>query len=83
MLPLLQAFKNYDEAGVVRRVQCLKYLVLASMLMGSQVRMLLLPLPLSSGLQWPGSVFMGDWETSIIKPGCPMSLPAMAWTDLG
>ena len=33
----LQAFKNYDEAGVLRRVQCLKYLVLASMLMGSQV----------------------------------------------
>ncbi|KAK9794025.1 hypothetical protein WJX73_004702 [Symbiochloris irregularis] len=32
-----EAFKNYDEAGVARRVQCLKYLVLASMLMGSQV----------------------------------------------
>ena len=32
-----QAFKNYDEAGVVRRVQCLKYLVLASMLMQSSV----------------------------------------------
>lgn len=35
-----QAFKNYDEAGVPRRVQCLKYLVLASMLMGSSVRLL-------------------------------------------
>lgn len=32
-----EAFKNYDEAGVPRRVQCLKYLVLASMLMGSSV----------------------------------------------
>ena len=33
-----QAFKSYDEAGVPRRVQCLKYLVLASMLMESKVR---------------------------------------------
>lgn len=32
-----EAFKSYDEAGVVRRVQCLKYLVLASMLMESAV----------------------------------------------
>lgn len=29
----LQAFKNYDEAGSARRIQCLKYVVLASMLM--------------------------------------------------
>ena len=29
----LQAFKNYDEAGSTRRIQCLKYVVLASMLM--------------------------------------------------
>jgi hypothetical protein len=35
----LQAFKSYDEAGVSRRVQCLKYLVLASMLMESNVRL--------------------------------------------
>jgi hypothetical protein len=33
----LQAFKSYDEAGAVRRVQCLKYLVLANMLMESSV----------------------------------------------
>lgn len=33
----LQAFKNYDEAGAVRRIQCLKYLVLANMLMESSV----------------------------------------------
>eukprot|EP00955_Chlamydomonas_euryale_P094922 364902-Chlamydomonas_euryale.AAC.1 len=33
-----EAFKSYDEAGVARRVQCLKYLVLASMLMESKVR---------------------------------------------
>lgn len=33
----LQAFKNYDEAGAVRRIQCLKYLVLATMLMESDV----------------------------------------------
>jgi len=32
-----EAFKSYDEAGVARRVQCLKYLVLASMLMESKV----------------------------------------------
>lgn len=32
-----QAFKNYDEAGAVRRIQCLKYLVLATMLMESDV----------------------------------------------
>lgn len=32
-----QAFKNYDEAGNPRRVQCLKYRVLASMLAESSV----------------------------------------------
>ena len=32
-----EAFKNYDEAGVQRRVQCLKYLVLANMLMNSDI----------------------------------------------
>lgn len=32
-----EAFKSYDEAGNSRRVQCLKYLVLASMLMESNV----------------------------------------------
>lgn len=32
-----QAFKSYDEAGVPRRVQCLKYVVLAYMLMESKV----------------------------------------------
>ncbi|KAL2564599.1 hypothetical protein AAZV13_19G056000 [Glycine max] len=31
------AFKNYDEAGSQRRIQCLKYLVLANMLMESEV----------------------------------------------
>lgn len=34
---LWQAFKSYDEAGAVRRIQCLKYLVLATMLMESAV----------------------------------------------
>lgn len=33
----MQAFKNYDEAGALRRIQCLKYLVLATMLMESDV----------------------------------------------
>ena len=33
----MQAFKSYDEAGAHRRVQCLKYLVLAYMLMESSV----------------------------------------------
>jgi len=32
-----EAFKNYDEAGGQRRVQCLKYLVLASMLTNSDI----------------------------------------------
>ncbi|CAA2992198.1 Hypothetical predicted protein [Olea europaea subsp. europaea] len=32
-----EAFKNYDEAGNHRRIQCLKYLVLANMLMISEV----------------------------------------------
>jgi len=32
-----EAFKNYDEAGTPRRIQCLKYLVLASMLMLSEI----------------------------------------------
>ncbi len=32
-----QAFKSYDEAGNARRVQCLKYMVLATMLMESAV----------------------------------------------
>jgi hypothetical protein len=32
-----QAFKSYDEAGNSRRVQCLKYMVLANMLMESKV----------------------------------------------
>lgn len=35
--PGWQAFKNYDEAGERRRIQCLKYLVLANMLMESKV----------------------------------------------
>eukprot|EP01108_Squamamoeba_japonica_P007821 TRINITY_DN6781_c0_g1_i1.p1 TRINITY_DN6781_c0_g1~~TRINITY_DN6781_c0_g1_i1.p1 ORF type:complete len:452 (+),score=236.24 TRINITY_DN6781_c0_g1_i1:125-1480(+) len=32
-----EAFKNYDEAGSPRRIACLKYLVLAAMLMGSDI----------------------------------------------
>jgi len=32
-----EAFKNYDEAGSPRRIQCLKYLVLATMLMLSTI----------------------------------------------
>jgi len=32
-----EAFKNYDEAGSPRRIQCLKYLVLANMLMLSEI----------------------------------------------
>eukprot|EP00303_Exanthemachrysis_gayraliae_P000203 CAMPEP_0206011440 /NCGR_PEP_ID=MMETSP1464-20131121/13222_1 /ASSEMBLY_ACC=CAM_ASM_001124 /TAXON_ID=119497 /ORGANISM="Exanthemachrysis gayraliae, Strain RCC1523" /LENGTH=433 /DNA_ID=CAMNT_0053385103 /DNA_START=9 /DNA_END=1310 /DNA_ORIENTATION=+ len=32
-----EAFKNYDEAGEQRRIQCLKYLVLANMLMNSDI----------------------------------------------
>ncbi|KAE8649470.1 hypothetical protein Csa_017890 [Cucumis sativus] len=33
----LRLFKDYDEAGNQRRIQCLKYLVLANMLMESEV----------------------------------------------
>lgn len=32
-----ESFRNYDEAGSVQRIQVLKYLVLANMLMGSEV----------------------------------------------
>jgi COP9 signalosome complex subunit 2 len=32
-----EAFKNYDEAGSPQRIQCLKYLVLANMLMESAI----------------------------------------------
>lgn len=32
-----EAFKNYDEAGSPQRIQCLKYLVLANMLMESDI----------------------------------------------
>lgn len=32
-----EAFKNYDESGNARRTTCLKYLVLASMLMKSDI----------------------------------------------
>eukprot|EP00123_Amoebidium_parasiticum_P013676 comp22092_c0_seq1/m.32218 comp22092_c0_seq1/g.32218 ORF comp22092_c0_seq1/g.32218 comp22092_c0_seq1/m.32218 type:complete len:441 (-) comp22092_c0_seq1:562-1884(-) len=32
-----EAFKNYDESGRLRRTQCLKYLVLANMLMCSNI----------------------------------------------
>jgi len=32
-----EAFKNYDEAGVQRRIQCLKYMVLGNMLMNSDI----------------------------------------------
>ncbi len=32
-----EAFKNYDEAGNARRIQCLKYLVLANMLALSEI----------------------------------------------
>ena len=32
-----EAFKNYDESGSPRRIQCLKYLVLSNMLMQSEI----------------------------------------------
>ena len=32
-----QAFKNYDESGSPKKINCLKYLVLANMLMKSDV----------------------------------------------
>jgi len=31
------AFKNYDEAGISRRIHCLKYLILSNMLMNSDI----------------------------------------------
>ena len=34
---ILQAFKSYDESGSVKKITCLKYLVLANMLMKSSV----------------------------------------------
>ena len=32
-----ESFKNYDEAGSLQRIQVLKYLVLATMLSGSDI----------------------------------------------
>jgi COP9 signalosome complex subunit 2 len=32
-----ESFKNYDEAGSPQRIQVLKYLVLTTMLMGSDI----------------------------------------------
>lgn len=32
-----EAFKNYDESGSPRRITCLKYLVLANMLIKSDI----------------------------------------------
>ncbi|TPX34401.1 hypothetical protein SmJEL517_g02974 [Synchytrium microbalum] len=36
-IDFFEAFKNYDEAGSPQRIQCLKYLVLANMLMNSLI----------------------------------------------
>ena len=36
-MDFFEAFKNYDEAGSPRRITCLKYVVLASMLMKSAI----------------------------------------------
>ena len=36
-IDFFEAFKNYDEAGSSQRIQVLKYLVLAHMLMGSKI----------------------------------------------
>jgi hypothetical protein len=46
-----QAFRAYDEAGNPRRVACLKYLVLANMLMQSNVD------PFDSQARGPGCLF--------------------------
>lgn len=62
-----EAFKSYDEAGAVRRVACLKYLVLASMLMESKVRW---GAGLCGRLLWPSRLVPGVggqvWEA---RPG--------------
>jgi COP9 signalosome complex subunit 2 len=36
-IDFFEAFKSYDEAGSSQRISCLKYLVLANMLMESQI----------------------------------------------
>lgn len=36
-IDFFEAFKNYDESGSPRRTTCLKYLVLANMLMKSDI----------------------------------------------
>ena len=52
-----QAFKSYDEAGAVRRIQCLKYLVLATMLMESAVD----PFDAQARL-FLSHLFLGVWQ---------------------
>jgi hypothetical protein len=52
------AFKNYDEAGLGRRIQCLKYLILSNMLMNSDIS----PFDSQARLQWGGESIINRGE---------------------
>lgn len=52
-----EAFKNYDESGSPRRTTCLKYLVLANMLMKSGIN------PFDSQEVWGGSHAQAHMES--------------------
>lgn len=51
-LDFFEAFKNYDESGSPRRTQCLKYLVLASMLAKTGINPFDSPVGSASGSKW-------------------------------
>jgi hypothetical protein len=53
-----EAFKNYDESGSPRRTTCLKYLVLANMLMKSGIN------PFDSQVSFSNSVNLNFFLTS-------------------
>ena len=57
-----EAFKNYDEAGVSGRISCLKYLVLANMLMNSDIN------PFDSPEAKPCAHTRYDVETRALLP---------------
>lgn len=64
----MQAFKNYDEAGALRRIQCLKYLVLATMLMESDVD----PFDAQASTHVPPTSLAAFHHCSICLPGDPL-----------
>ncbi len=70
-----QAFKSYDEAGAVRRIQCLKYLVLATMLMESAVD----PFDAQARRAAPATSSSGDIDSPNVDLPASGGRAASAW----